>query len=55
MADQLEARITWRLVATKAGDLRLYRVDAAPLGLATPGRDFDPLDARPVEDPAVRG
>lgn len=44
MADQLEARITWRLVATKAGDLRLYRVDAAPLGLATPGRDFDPLD-----------
>lgn len=44
MADQPQARVAWRFVATETGDLRLYRVDAAPLGLATPGRDFDPLD-----------
>lgn len=44
MTSQPEARVAWRPVATEAGDLRLYRVDAAPLGLATPGRDFDPLD-----------
>ena len=41
MMGQPEARVAWRPVATEAGDLRLYRVDAAPLGLATPGRDFD--------------
>jgi glyoxylase-like metal-dependent hydrolase (beta-lactamase superfamily II) len=44
MSSQPEARVAWRLVATAADDLHLYRVDAAPLGFVTPGRDFDPLD-----------
>ena len=29
MTSQPEARVAWRPVATEAGDLRLYRVDAA--------------------------
>ena len=41
---QPEARVAWCPGASEAGDLRLYRVDAAPLALATPGRGFDPLE-----------
>lgn len=44
MTGKAEARVAWRPVASEVGDLRLYRIDAAPLGLAAPGRDFDPLD-----------
>jgi len=50
---QPEARVAWCPVATEAGDLRLYRVDAAPLALATPGRDFDPLDLLLAQFPTL--
>ncbi len=35
--------ISYQQVASGHGDLRIYRVDAEPRGMATPGRSLDPL------------
>lgn len=42
--EEVRADVAWRRVATESSGLALYRVDTSPQGIASPGRDFDPLD-----------